>query len=270
MPDDRAARETIELSSRRFAGLLERHVPGLVAGLHLVGSVALGDFRLGRSDLDFVGVLAHRATGPELEALAIVHRLYAADPTFPPLDGIWVTAEDLAIGPDAVPDGPATQDSQFVEARRGNRNPVTWAELRRAVSVVGTVDATRLWSDTVRLRTWTRANVEDYWALWLKRASRLWTPYGLPMLGRRMPMWGVLGISRLHYTLNTGEIASKTGAGEYALGRVEPRWRPVLEDALATRNGKQGPYANPLHRRRDALAYVEMLIATIRAENRTP
>ena len=36
---------------------------------------------------------------------------------------------------------------------------------------------------------------------------------------RTVPMWGVLGISRLHYTLATGRIASKSAAGEHARSR---------------------------------------------------
>jgi hypothetical protein len=43
----------------------------------------------------------------------------------------------------------------------------------------------------------------------------------------------VLGVSRLHYTLATGEVAGKEAAGEYALETFGPEWRPVIEDALA-------------------------------------
>ena len=83
------------------------------------------------------------------------------------------------------------------------------------------------------------------------------------MLGRTAPMWGVLGISRLAYTKVTGEIASKSAAGEWALTAFDPRWRPIIEEALAYRRGQPSNYGNPFARRRDALAFVAMAIAEV-------
>jgi hypothetical protein len=51
----------------------------------------------------------------------------------------------------------------------------------------------------------------------------------------------VLGVSRLHYTLATGEIASKEAAGRYALDAFEPGWRAVIEDAPAFWRGGPPP-----------------------------
>jgi hypothetical protein len=39
-----------------YLGTVEAQAPGLVEGLYLVGSVALGDFRPRTSDIDFVAV----------------------------------------------------------------------------------------------------------------------------------------------------------------------------------------------------------------------
>ena len=190
--------------------MLRRYCGDLVTGLHLVGSVALGDFRPGRSDLDFVAVLSRRPGDADIHALAILHRSYGTDPTFPKLGGIWITEADLAAGPDATPDGPSSQDNDFLASDRGNRNPVTWFELRRAISVIGTLDRDALWHDRDRLVGWVRENAASYWRRWLADAKKPWTGRGIGMFGRAMPMWGVLGISRQHYTVATGEIASKS------------------------------------------------------------
>ena len=93
---------TIEPAIDLFIGLLARHLPGLVTGFHLVGSMADGDYRAGQSDVDFVAVLARPLVADDIEGLVIVHRLYAADPTLPAIDGIWVTPAELAAGPDAA------------------------------------------------------------------------------------------------------------------------------------------------------------------------
>ena len=125
---------------------------------------------------------------------------------------------------------------------------MTWATLRDiAVPVFGTLDREALWHDPARLASWTRENVEAYWVPWLGRASKLWTPAGLAMLGRALPMWGVLGISRLHYTLATGHIASKSAAGEHAKTAFDPRWHRILDEA--SRSGEAGDRTTPTRSR---------------------
>lgn len=252
--------DTVGLATGRLVALLERYVLDLVIGFHIVGSSIDGDFRPGRSDLDFVAVLARRASVEDLEALAILHRTYATDPTMPKLDGIWITADDLAAGPDATPDGPTSNANRFFETARGNRNPVTWAMLPGARTVLGELDRTALWSDPERLKAWVRDNAGSYWARWHARAGQPWSRLGLAMLGRSAVMWGVLGISRQCYTVATGQIASKADAGEWARAKFDTRWYPILDDALAYRRGKPSAYRNPFARRRDALAFVAMAV----------
>jgi hypothetical protein len=157
-----------------------------------------------------------------------------------------------------------TQDGLLIGIGHGNRNPVTWEDLRdNALTVFGTLDREGLWSDPSRLLSWTRENVEAYWAPWLARASSL-TTLGLSMLGRKAPTWGVLGISRLHHALTTGRIASKSAAGEHAKAAFDARWHRVIDDSLDARHGHRSRYGNPFARRRDALAFVAMVIAAIR------
>lgn len=253
------AASTIDLATGHFVSLLQRNAGDLVAGLHLIGSIADGDFRPDRSDLDFVAVLSHPLTAEDAEALVLVHRSYRTDPTLPRLDGIWVTAAELDTGPDAIGDGPTSQQGDFVIAARGNRNPVTWHALPEAITVIGELDRAALWQDRERLIGWVRDNADTYWRRWLRHASGF-TP---AMLGRAAPMWGVLGISRLAYTKATGAIASKSAAGGWALEAFEPRWRLILEEALAYRRGTASRYGNPFARRRDALAFVAMAIGEI-------
>ncbi len=258
----------IDLAARHLVALLDRHMPGLLKSLNLIGSATDGDFRVGQSDLDFVAVLARSLSEAEVEGLVVVHRLYAGDMTLPRLDGIWVTEGELAAGPDAVPEGPSTADSEFFAVAAGNRNPVTWFNLRdQSRTIVGELDRAGLWHDPRRLLSFTRENVEAYWSPWHARSSRLLSAPGLAMLGPRALMWGVLGVSRLHYTLATGRIASKFGAGEHALRTFGPRWHRIIEESLRIRRG-QGPkrYGNPFMRRRDALDYMAMVIAAIRRQ----
>lgn len=259
---DGAAKTTVDLAAATLADLIRRYSGDLVTGLHLVGSIADGDFRPGQSDLDFVAVLSRAPADVDLEALGILHRSYGSDPTFPRLDGVWLTEEELRAGPDAVADGPTSAEGSFLEVAHGNRNPVTWISLRHSIPIIGTLDTDALWNDRERLRAWVKENAASYWRRWHTRSSG-WGMPGLAMLGRAAPMWGVLGIARQHYTVSTGEIASKSTAGGWALEAFDGRYRKIVEEALATRRGARSPYADPFARRRDALAFVEVGIEAV-------
>ncbi|MEV8632129.1 hypothetical protein AB0395_10780 [Streptosporangium sp. NPDC051023] len=58
----------------------------------------------------------------------------------------------------------------------------------------------------------------------------------------------------------TGEIGSKTAAGEYALKVFDERWHRIVREALRIRNGGPPLYRNPLRRRSDLLAYMTMVL----------
>lgn len=80
MIDERA---TLPASAARVAEdrlrRLDALVPGLVTGMHVVGSAALGDYHDGVSDLDVVAELSGEADTDGLAALAEAH----AGPGFP-------------------------------------------------------------------------------------------------------------------------------------------------------------------------------------------
>jgi len=143
-------------------------------------------------------------------------------------------------------------------------NPVTWQVLaRHGIALRGPErDRLRIHTDPVELRAWVRGNLNSYWPRWVERARRP-GPSRAAMLGQRFVAAGVLDAPRLHYTLATGEITSKEAAGAYALEVFEPRWRPVIEDALAYWREAPSPPAcagHPVRRRRDAADFVSAVI----------
>ena len=64
--------------------LVDQRRPGLLEALHLVGSVALGEYRPGVSDIDMVAITARPLDDDDLAALADIH---AAIPRY---DGIYL------------------------------------------------------------------------------------------------------------------------------------------------------------------------------------
>ncbi|HEY6738397.1 MAG TPA: nucleotidyltransferase domain-containing protein [Actinopolymorphaceae bacterium] len=58
---------------RTYLRLVDEAAPALVEGLYVHGSVALGDYRPGRSDIDFLALVSHPLDEFELPGLAGVH-----------------------------------------------------------------------------------------------------------------------------------------------------------------------------------------------------
>jgi hypothetical protein len=247
-----------------YLELVDAEAPGLIAGLYLVGSLGLDDFRPGHSDVDFVAVVAAPIEPPLLGVLERVHAQLTARLPQQLFEGIYLTPDDLRGEPAEVIAVPYVHQHRFQAAGRFELNPVTWATLaRHGIAVRGPAVADlAIRDDPAVLDRWTRQNLVEYWRPWQARHSRLLSWPGLSALRPWATEWGVLGVSRLHYTLTTGRITSKYGAGLYAMRRFPRRWhRPILE-ALSIRrgNGVSSVYRTTFARRADLLRYVAMAI----------
>lgn len=231
-----------------------------------MGSVALGDFRPGASDIDFVAVVRERPDRAALKSLSAAHREVRSRRRRPFFDGVVLTWNDLSHDPESIPPAPFAYEGRFHAAGRFALDPVTWHELaNQGIAVRGPeASSVPVWRDTEALRVWTRNNLDTYWRTWLRRHERLVSLEGTIALTGRSVAWGVLGVARLRYTLATGDITSKAGAGEYALKTFGEPWSRILREALRIRAGppSHSIYRTPLGRRRDALAFVAMAIET--------
>lgn len=216
-----------------FLALADEAAPGLVEGLYLRGSIAFGEWHAGRSDIDYVVVLAGRPGPGESALLEQVHARLAETFPRPPFDGFHLTWEDLAAGPVQVPDLPCTQAGLFHAEERLDVNPVSWHELAgRGVRVRGPdVVELDVWTDQHALREHTHANLEGYWA---HEAAQLLL---FPVEAARPDIvtWFVLGVPRLHHLLATDRLTTKDGAGAYAVEAFGEQWRLLVAEALTFR-----------------------------------
>ena len=267
-----AAQEAVD----DLLGRLDRAVPGRVDGFYVVGLACLGAFRVGRSDLDFVAVVAGELGRGELARVRAVHmgrwgsapvRDVAVHRRWPLVcNGTYLRSGDLSRSPLEVTPFAGHVAGRFKVAERDGLdvNPVTWHTLAgHGIAVRGPQrDRLQVHLDHAQLRSWTLGNLNDYWRRWTRRAQRnaVAIQRALP---RRFAAWGVLGAPRLHYTIATGAIASKEAAGHYALETFDPRWHALIEDALAFWRGERAPEPyrrRPSRRNREAAAFVDSVI----------
>jgi hypothetical protein len=98
-----------------YLALVDTEAVGLVEGLYLEGSVALGDFRPHTSDIDFVAVTTDPPDATALTALERAHARLREHRRRPFFDGTYLTWQDLAGGPDVAVGRPASHGGRFRE-----------------------------------------------------------------------------------------------------------------------------------------------------------
>jgi len=213
-----------------------RAVPdGLVTGLYLRGGLGFGEWVPGRSDVDFVATLSHRPSADEVEALRRAHAsVHAAHPDTP-FDGPHVLVDDLRTDARDCPDVPCVLHHLFEPEQQVHDGVVCWHELaRHGITVTGTPHTELgIWTDQDALLEFTRTNVDTYWR---RNAEAL---AAMPAEGDSADAceWCVLGVARLHHLLVTGEMTTKSRAGEWGLTHYPQRFHRVLREALRIRSG---------------------------------
>jgi hypothetical protein len=246
---------------------IDQEAPGIVEAVYLTGSVALGDFRPGASDIDFVAVTTDPLGPSERNALRRAHRRVSAHRRRPFFDGAYVTWRDLRADPAFAELGAEVHEARWSDSTRGSRQPVSWHELAwHGVAVRGPDrSAIEVWTDSAALVDWTRGNMASYWRPWHARASRMTSMLGIAALADWGPAWGVLGVARQRYTIATGRIISKHGAGLFARETFGSRWHRIIDECVRIRmqSAERSRYANPFERRREALEFVKMAIAEV-------
>lgn len=232
---------TVRRDIEAYLAAADGALPGFVEGLYVVGSIPLGDYRPAISDVDLVAVCAERPSQRQLGALSALHR-----PSHPNVDVLYVTASELGSDPREL-SLPHSLEGEFKPESGFNANPVVWRQLATAAIPIRGPRLTDgdVWFDADALRRWNLANLDVYWVRWLE-GWRGVEPAEPRVRHKSGLQWLVLGVPRLHYTIATLAVTSKSGAGRYALGVVDSRWRPVINAAIALRADQNAPLPRPV------------------------
>jgi hypothetical protein len=241
----------------RYLGVADRLLPDRITGFYLVGSVALGAYRPGRSDIDFVAVLDGdgHLSATDLRRLRLVHvasglrtgpaALRRGHFAFPgTCNGVFVREDDLRRPVTTIESLASQTGTHFRRGAAFDVNPVQWTTLaRHGVAVRGPEPAVLgLDPEPGRLRQWNLDNLAAYWVPWAQATRR--RP-GLRW--RAMPgwatSWGTLGAPRLHHTIATGDVISKEAAGEWAKATLDPRHHAIVDEGLAWWRGQPADLA---------------------------
>lgn len=237
--------------------------PGVIEGLYVVGSVALDDWTP-RSDIDVVAVVAD-ASDPDLaDQLGRVQEEFGHRSSIV-VDGPYVAWGDLVVPP-ANLHRPWVLDGEYrVDAECGEISPVVWYTLATyGITVRGeTPDRIGIALDIDERRMYVRENVLTYWrGVGQRLADALAADTQAETTDGEVLEWVALGVARMLYTWETGDVTSKSGAGRWAAANV-PRFAECLLAAVSLR-------ATPGQTTRahldDAVALVDLAVHRVTTE----
>lgn len=221
--------------------LLVRSLPSLDS-VYLYGSVALGDFIEGSSDIDFIAVLLEPPSPSDIETITSVH--IEVERAFPETDvmGTYLLKDNLGKPPEAIGQAVTYYEKQVhTDGYGADLNPVTWWMIKHhGLVVYGSPDDPGYEIDADRLVRYVLGNMNGYWLGWIERLeAELATAVGGE--GREIAAdqldfaveWCALGMLRQLYTIRERDVVSKVGAGYYGIAAVPERWHGLIREAIA-------------------------------------
>jgi hypothetical protein len=232
---------------------LERALPQQIEGIYLVGSLALGDFRSGQSDIDFIAIANPTA---DMIPVADVHRTIAAAHPEIHCDGVYLRSGELALPPAGT--GPSARQGNVVFASGDERHAVTWLTLLRHGITVRGNHPSSAWiaADEFAAAAYSRSNLRSYWQPWIDQRR------SLEGLDDWSVVWGCLGVARLHAAVAKREMLSKSDGGRYALEHF-PQHRSIVGEALRVREGGTSGYNSAAQRSSDLIEFMDHLINSV-------
>ncbi|ASS75551.1 hypothetical protein CIG75_11510 [Tumebacillus algifaecis] len=215
-------------------------------GIYLYGSIALGAFDEQRSDIDFLTVLRRDLTEAERGELELLHiRLQNDHPLAFLMDGMYIHRQHLGRLNPEIPPYSFTHEGEFHRAGHWDVNHVTWWLLQhRAVTVFGPESSTLLLHVTTEdLRATMAYNLHSYWSHRLQALEGM-SFDTLPETELQADTAdAVLTLCRIAYTLEHGDILSKTAALQYAIQSSDAKWQPLFRETLRIRENTEASNA---------------------------
>jgi hypothetical protein len=202
-------------------------------GMYLYGSLAGGEFRPERSDIDFVVVTSEELPDNLILGLKNMHvRIHESGLEWAKrLEGSYIPLDAM---PAYNPTGlacPMINEGKFEVARHG----IDWVINRHILYTSGVVitgPPLRTMINPVRpdeLREAALSLLRDTWTPWL------YNPDFFLEMGYQP--YVVLTMCRALYTLKHGIVASKRISAEWVIAQSEGKWTKLIDQAIACRYG---------------------------------
>ena len=256
--------EKINIILKEYFELLDAKLPDLLEAYYIYGSISLGAFDYGFSDIDFIAVVNRKINDVDIAVLKEIHKNIKRK--FPKTDlmGYYVTKDDFRLQHINEKSCPFFVDGIFKGLEKFEKNSIDAYQLKKyGIAIKGPETSSFDYSVDWDILIYNmRENINTYWLNWRNSLEKFpSTRYLGSFVNLKMIEWGVLGVSRLYYTFKESEMTSKVGAGEYALKTVPKRWHKIINESMRLRrNNKKSYYKSIFERRKDTLDYIQFII----------
>ncbi|MFE7062128.1 aminoglycoside adenylyltransferase domain-containing protein [Sutcliffiella sp. NPDC057660] len=260
-------RRDIKIVIDEFIERVERSLPGFIQDFYIYGSISLGAFQNKFSDIDFIALINQHPKDDDLQKLKDIHRHMQKKFSHTTLDGYYLVKEEMEAENQRAISSHYFSEGKFKGKRSFSKDSIDAFQLKKYGIIIKGQQLDYSVDFDIVLKN-QKDNINTYWQNWLDSCKRFPSiNFFGSFVSIRSIEWGVLGVTRLFYTIREKDMTSKVGAGEYALGTVPEKWHKIIEEAIRFRKGeKQSLYRSVRKRRADALAYMEYVIGGCNAE----
>jgi len=203
-------------------------------GMILHGSLTSGDFDPHRSDVDFLVVTMQPVTADQLDHLANAFEqlTHSSLPWSTNVEGSFIPLDALRrYDPPNIYHPALRCDGSFgVDGHGTDWILQRWNIREYGRALVGPEPKTLI--DPISADDMRKASagiLRGWWQPMLEDDFRL--------EDAEYQAYAVMTMCRSFYTLKTAEVASKPTAARYALSVLDPRWLPLIEEAMQWRHG---------------------------------
>ncbi|MBB4826332.1 hypothetical protein HNO89_003591 [Sporosarcina luteola] len=256
--------ESVQHVLNDYVSLCQQHLPETLEGLYVHGSVALGAYQEGSSDIDFMAMVNRSLGDAEMQAITLIHQEVKQKQKIE-LDGSYLLAKEAGRNWNDV------SECIYVNGGKAKRskhemNPVTWWMMKnKGIRVIGPdISSFHIEVQNSDLTSIVLRNMNIYWAgriNTLRKYKRI--AVFLPnQLIRQEMLWSVPGVLRAFYTLQEQAVTSKAEVCTYALDHVPERWHPLIHEVISMREGEgTGFYKSKKQKIEDVLQLMVYIIA---------
>jgi hypothetical protein len=257
----------VENTMQKLCCSLNAHT-SIIESIYLYGSVALGDYIEGSSDIDFLSIV--RKPPNQSDSLAISEAHNEIEAVIPNTDimGAYLLLNDLGKPLSEISSILTYYDKQIHTNGRGaDINPITWWILKKhGIRIYGTELVFNYQLEIKPLVRYVINNLNSYWVNWIDRLDKQLSLNNCSDQGIIVEQldeaveWCILGMLRQLYTIRELDITSKIRAGVYGMKNLPEQWHRLIHEAIAIKKHQPNrSYTSQIERLTDLVTLLRFI-----------
>lgn len=245
-----------------------------IQAVYLYGSIALGDYIEGSSDIDFVAVFKGPPSDSDVQAIIEAHKEVENENPRMDIMGAYLLEYDLGKPQSEISTLLTYYNKQIHTNRTGaDINPITWWILKKqGIKVFGSDLSFNYDIDIDYTVKYVIGNLNTYWLNWISRLENQLQSDQEILLEQldEVVEWCTLGMLRQLYTVKEHDIKSKISAGHYGIQSLPAQWHELIQEAISIKQLRpRRCYASQVERLSDLVALLRFIHSEANRTNKS-